>query len=104
MIQKFYYVMKSQEYFEKTNTPRIPWKYVLMEAFIMIFSLEIAILMGNIFNGILLPYFFWLIVRKKSSSDREKLLEFEAEGWEFSKFLRSLEQFIQTVKGQNNFW
>ena len=23
---------------------------------------------------------------------------------EFSKFLRSLEQFIQTVKGQNNFW
>ena len=29
---------------------------------------------------------------------------FEAEGWEFAKFLRSLEQFIQTVKGQNNFW
>ena len=27
-----------------------------------------------------------------------------AEGREFSKFLRSLEQFIQTVKGQNNFW
>ena len=48
MIQKFYSVMKSQEYFEKTNTPRIPWKYVLMEAFTMIFSLEIAILMGNI--------------------------------------------------------
>ena len=38
------------------------------------------------------------------SSDREKLLKFEAEGREFSKFLRSLEQFIQTVKGQNNFW
>ena len=47
MIQKFYYVMKSQEYFEKTNTHRIPWKYVLMEAFTMIFSLEIAILMGK---------------------------------------------------------
>ena len=29
---------------------------------------------------------------------------FEAEGREFAKFLRSLEQFIQTVKGQNNFW
>ena len=28
---------------------------------------------------------------------------FEAEGQEFAKFLRSLEQFIQTVKGQNNF-
>ena len=38
------------------------------------------------------------------SSDREKLLKFEAEGREFAKILRSLEQFIQTVKGQNNFW
>ena len=37
-------------------------------------------------------------------SDPEKLLKFEAEGREFAKFLRSLEQFIQTVKGQNNFW
>ena len=42
-------------------------------------------------------------VRKKCFSDREKLLKFEAEGQEFAKFLRSLEQFIQTVKGQNNF-
>ena len=41
---------------------------------------------------------------KKISSDREKLLKFEAEGREFAKILRSLEQFIQTVKGQNNFW
>ena len=41
---------------------------------------------------------------KKNSSYREKLLKFEAEGQEFAKFLRSLEQFIQTVKGQNNFW
>ena len=45
-------------------------------------------------NGILLPKLFWPTVRKNCSSDREKLL----------KFLRSLEQFIQTVKGQNNFW
>ena len=29
---------------------------------------------------------------------------FEAESREFAKFLRSLEKFIQTVKGQNNFW
>ena len=43
-------------------------------------------------------------MRKNYSSDREKLLKFEAEGREFAKFLRSLEQFIQTVKGQNNFW
>ena len=34
----------------------------------------------------------------------EKNLKFETEGREFAKFLRSLEQFIQTVKGQNNFW
>ena len=37
------------------------------------------------------------------SGDREKTLKFEAEGREFVNFLRSLEQFFQTVKGQNNF-
>ena len=42
-------------------------------------------------------------MRKKISSVREKLLKFEAEGREFAKILRSLEQFIQTVKGQNKF-
>ena len=36
------------------------------------------------------------------STVREKLLKFETEGREFA-FLRSLEQFIQAVKGQNNF-
>ena len=41
---------------------------------------------------------------KKSSSDREKLLRFETDGREFENCLRSLEQFIKTVKGQNNFW
>ena len=51
-------------------------------------------------NGILLPKLFWPTVGKNCSSDREK----EAEGREFSNFLRLLEQFIQTVKGQNNFW
>ena len=34
----------------------------------------------------------------------EKISKFEAEGREFAKFLRSLEQFTQTLKGQNNFW
>ena len=43
-------------------------------------------------------------MRKNCSSDREKLLKFKAEGQEFVKLLRSLEKFIQTVKGQNNFW
>ena len=39
-------------------------------------------------------------VSKNCSSDREKLLKFEAGGQEFAKFLTSLEQFIRTVKGQ----
>ena len=52
-------------------------------------------------NGILLAKLFSLTY---CSSDREKLLKFEAEGQEFAKILRSLEQFIQTVKVQNNFW
>ena len=43
-------------------------------------------------------------MRKNCSSDQEKLLKFEAEGREFATFLRSLKQFIQTVRGQNNFW
>ena len=48
-------------------------------------------------------------MRKNCSSDREKLLKFEAEGREFAKNLRSQEQlgprkiYIQTVKGHNNF-
>ena len=58
----------------------------------------------HIMSGILFPKLFWPTVRKKSSSDQENLLKFKNEGREFAKFLRSLEQFIQTVKGQNNFW
>ena len=42
-------------------------------------------------------------MRKNCYSDQEKLLKFEAEGREFANFMRSLEQFIQTVKGQKNF-
>ena len=42
-------------------------------------------------------------MRKNCSSHREKLLKLEAEGQEFAKILRSIEQFIQTMKGQNNF-
>ena len=37
-------------------------------------------------NGILFPKFFWPTVRKKYSSDQEKLLKFEAEGREFEIF------------------
>ena len=37
---------------------------------------------------------------KKLLEDRENCLKFEAEGQEFSKILRSLEQFFRTGKGQ----
>ena len=40
-------------------------------------------------------------MRNKCSWDREKLLKFEAEG---QKFARTLEQFVQTAKGQKKFW
>ena len=54
--------------------------------------------------GILLPKLFWSTVRKNCSIDQGKLMKFKDEGREFAKFLRSLKQFIQTLKGQNNFW
>ena len=41
--------------------------------------------------------------KKMRSSDREKLLKFKSEGLEFANTLRSLDQFIQTVKFQHNF-
>ena len=42
-------------------------------------------------------------MRKNCSSDREKLLKLEFEGREFPTFLRSPEQFIQTLDGSNRF-
>ena len=45
-----------------------------------------------------------ILWEKNCSNDGEKLLKFEAEGREFANFLRSIEQFIQTVKGLNNSW
>ena len=42
---------------------------------------------------------------KKCSSDRKKLLKFTAMAEIFQKFWdQYLKQFIQTVKGQSNFW
>ena len=51
-------------------------------------------------NGILLPKLFWPTVRKNCSSDREKLLKFEAEGRELQNFLRSLEQFTNSERSE----
>ena len=65
---------------------------------------------SNIF-GLIVKLKKWYFVTKivltyceNCFSDREKKMKLEAEGREFAKILRSLEQFIQTVKGQNNFW
>ena len=44
------------------------------------------------------------LLRKNCPRDQENNLKFEAEGREFAQILRSLEQFVQTEKGQNNFW
>ena len=55
-------------------------------------------------NDILFPKWFCHTVRKKIVLVIEKkLLKLEAEGQEFAKYLRSLAQFTQTMKGQNNF-
>ena len=40
----------------------------------------------------------YLLWEKNCSSDWEKKFKFEAKGREFAKFLRSLEQYIQTVQ------
>ena len=41
----------------------------------------------------------WYFVTKIVPVIKKKKLEFDAEGQEFANFLRSPEQFIQTVKG-----
>ena len=51
----------------------------------------------------MLPQLFWPTVRKNCSSVWGQPLKFKAEGREFVKILRSLEQLVQTVKSQNNF-
>ena len=53
-------------------------------------------------NGILLPKLF--CEKKIVLVIEKKILKFEAEGREFENILRSLEHFVPTVKGQNNFW
>ena len=62
---------------------------------------------GNLYKKITMVFCYQNcsdLLWEKNSSDRENVLKFKAEGREFAKFLRSLEQFIQTVKGQKNFW
>ena len=46
----------------------------------------------------------WFCEKKIVLVIEKKILKFEAEGREFANILRSLEQYVRTVKGQNNFW
>ena len=43
---------------------------------------------------------FWPIVGKNCLGDQEKHLKIEADKQKYVKSMRSLEQFIETVKGQ----
>ena len=45
-----------------------------------------------------------LLWEKIVQMTKTKLLKLDAKGREFENFLRSLQQFIQTVKGQNKIW
>ena len=56
------------------------------------------------FHDILLPKFFLPTVRKNCSTDRENRENSRLKAKNLQKKLRSLEQFIKTVKGQNIFW
>ena len=74
------------------------WYILIKYNFLIIYFFQIFALF------LLKWYLSGLLWKKKCSSGWEKLLKLEAEGLEFAKCLRSLQQFIQTVKGQNNFW
>ena len=60
------------------------------------FFLTSTICQKFVFSKLFRSYFAGTL-RKICCSDWEKLLKFDAEGREFSKCLRSLEQFIRTV-------
>ena len=47
---------------------------------------------------------FELLREKNCLVIEKKLLKLEAEVREFVNILTSLEQFLQTIKGNNNFW
>ena len=59
---------------------------------------ELFLTKQYLFSKIVLAY----CEKKLFLLNEKKLLKFEAKGREVAKILRSLEQFIQTVKGQTN--
>ena len=110
IVMSLQYLWKQYSYWKKRQSPSLTRQF-MGELPLLYWICVSKIAICNHFyytivntNGILLPKLFWPTVRKNCSTDREKLLKFDAEGWEFAKIVRSLKQFIQAVKGQNNFW
>ena len=56
------------------------------------------------FAGLTVRHQQWYFVTKIVLTYREKNLFYRSRKTRICKLLRLLEQFIQTVKGQNNFW
>ena len=126
----YQYVFHTVDIFDEIMLGKLKKPKPLSSLFTWIWTLELCInLQERISKEFLhlwksqlfcIPYEWWRVLKKfvwkryfvtkivltyceNCSSDWEKLLKFEAEGQEFAKNLRSLEQFIGTVKGQTKF-
>ena len=64
----------------------------IIQYFIIILNLNTFVYIGILFWKL-----FWPTVRKNVLVIEKNSCKLKAEGWEFAKSLRSLEQFIQTV-------
>ena len=96
------YYLQNAWYFKLDNFSELKGCTILHHPYSILLQCNLALL--QLINGILLPKIVLTYCEKNCSSDQEKLLKFKAGGPESAKCLRSLEQFIQTVKGQNNIW
>ena len=89
MKTKYFIIWSKSGEFETFQNKKL--LFLMSKFSVLPIGIIIAVFDGIKRNSIFLPKLFWSTVRKNCSSDQEKRL-------------RSLEQFIQTVKGQNNFW
>ena len=82
----------------QTPLSRMSWKIQKIHSTSLPFFIRTWLQVWYFVTKIVLTY-----CEEKCSSGQEKLLKFKAEGIEFAKFLRSIKQFIRTVKDENNF-
>ena len=85
------------------NIGMVPWSYVFFVKTNIITCAMIQSICMESSNGILFPKLVWPSVRKNCSSVWEFFWNLRLKVREFAKFFRSLEQFVPTVKAQNNF-